>query len=165
MCTTPKFTAVPKAADIEVYQWDGLYDRWDEQPSGFAPWELARLTRASGGIYFVLPSEEFMRIRHARRPIHRFSSRSFSLNTTAARSTSRTARAMTCVVCFTALSPRPRHIFTAASFRSTPPSWCRQRLPSREGDTEAEHASQASRLESMKKIRDREPESRLASAL
>jgi hypothetical protein len=53
----------PETADIEVYQWDGLYDRWDEQPSGFAPYELARLTKDSGGIYFVLPSEEFMRVR------------------------------------------------------------------------------------------------------
>jgi hypothetical protein len=53
----------PETADLEIYQWDGLYDRWDEQPSGFAPYELARLTKDSGGIYFVLPSEEFMRIR------------------------------------------------------------------------------------------------------
>ncbi len=53
----------PETADLEIYQWDGLYDRWDEQPSGFAPYELARLTRDSGGIYFVLPSEEFMRVR------------------------------------------------------------------------------------------------------
>ena len=53
----------PETADVEIFQWDGLYDRWDEQPSGFAPWELARLTKDSGGIYFLLPSEEFMRIR------------------------------------------------------------------------------------------------------
>lgn len=53
----------PESADIEIYQWDGLYGRWDEQPSGFAPYELARLTKDSGGIYFVLPSEEFMRVR------------------------------------------------------------------------------------------------------
>ena len=26
----------PETADLELYQWDGLYDRWDEQPSGFA---------------------------------------------------------------------------------------------------------------------------------
>jgi von Willebrand factor type A domain len=52
----------PETADLELYQWDGLYDRWDEQPSGFAPYELARLTKDSGGIYFVLPSEEFMRM-------------------------------------------------------------------------------------------------------
>jgi hypothetical protein len=53
----------PETADVEIYQWDGLFDRWDEQPSGFAPWELARLTSASGGIYFLLPSEEFLRTR------------------------------------------------------------------------------------------------------
>jgi hypothetical protein len=53
----------PETADVEIYQWDGLYDRWDEQPSGCAPWELARLTKDSGGIYFLLPSEEFMRLR------------------------------------------------------------------------------------------------------
>lgn len=53
----------PETAEVEIFQWDGLYDRWDEQPSGFAPWELARLTKDSGGIYFLLPSEEFMRIR------------------------------------------------------------------------------------------------------
>ena len=54
----------PETADLELYQWDGLYDRWDEQPSGFASYELARLTKESGGIYFVLPSEEFMRVSH-----------------------------------------------------------------------------------------------------
>ena len=57
----------PETADVEIFQWDGLYDRWDEQPSGFAPWELARLTKDSGGIYFLLPSEEFMRIRQRER--------------------------------------------------------------------------------------------------
>ena len=53
----------PETADVEIYQWDGLHDRWDEQPSGFAPYELARLAKDSGGIYFLLPSEEFMRVR------------------------------------------------------------------------------------------------------
>ena len=53
----------PESADVEMYQWDGLYDRWDEQPSGFAPFELGRLTRETGGIYFILPSEETMRVR------------------------------------------------------------------------------------------------------
>lgn len=52
----------PETADVECFQWDGLYGRWDEQPSGFGPWELARLAKESGGIYFLLPSEEFMRI-------------------------------------------------------------------------------------------------------
>ena len=35
----------PETADIEMLQWDGLHVRWDEQPSGFAPYELARLPR------------------------------------------------------------------------------------------------------------------------
>jgi hypothetical protein len=59
----PQIRRGPETADFENYQWDGLYERWDEQPSGFAPYELARLTKDSGGIYFVLPSEEFMRVR------------------------------------------------------------------------------------------------------
>ncbi len=59
----PQIRRGPETADLELYQWDGLYERWDEQPSGFAPYELARLTKDSGGIYFVLPSEEFMRVR------------------------------------------------------------------------------------------------------
>ena len=59
----PRIRRGPETADLEIYQWDGLYERWDEQPSGFAPYELARLTKDSGGIYFVLPSEEFMRAR------------------------------------------------------------------------------------------------------
>ncbi len=53
----------PETADVELLQWDGLHDRWDEQPSGFPPYELARVTKASGGIYFLLPSEENMRVR------------------------------------------------------------------------------------------------------
>ncbi|WP_165246740.1 hypothetical protein [Paludisphaera soli] len=59
----PAIRRGPETADVECFQWDGLYGRWDEQPSGFGPWELARLAKESGGIYFLLPSEEFMRIR------------------------------------------------------------------------------------------------------
>ena len=79
----------PETADVEIYQWDGLYDRWDEQPSGFAPWELARLTKDSGGIYFLLPSEEFMRMRDARSCSQVSSSRSTCPSTITAWSTSR----------------------------------------------------------------------------
>jgi hypothetical protein len=53
----------PETADVEQLQWDGLHERWDEQPSGFAPYELARLAKDSGGIYFLLPTEETMRAR------------------------------------------------------------------------------------------------------
>jgi hypothetical protein len=52
----------PETAGVELLQWDGLHDRWEEQPSGFAPYELARLSKDSGGIYFLLPSEENMRV-------------------------------------------------------------------------------------------------------
>ncbi|WP_435008747.1 vWA domain-containing protein [Tundrisphaera lichenicola] len=52
----------PETADVESLQWDGIHTRWDEQPSGFAPYELARLAKDTGGIYFLLPSEEGLRI-------------------------------------------------------------------------------------------------------
>ena len=52
----------PETADVESLQWDGIHNRWDEQPSGFAPYELARLAKDTGGIYFLLPSEEGLRI-------------------------------------------------------------------------------------------------------
>jgi hypothetical protein len=59
----PTIRRGPETADVECLQWDGLHERWDEQPSGFAPYELARLAKDSGGIYFLLPSEENMRVR------------------------------------------------------------------------------------------------------
>ncbi len=59
----PTIRRGPETADLEQLQWDGLHERWDEQPSGFAPYELARLAKDSGGIYFLLPSEETMRVR------------------------------------------------------------------------------------------------------
>ncbi len=58
----PEIRRGPETADLEVLQWDGLHDRWDEQPSGFAPYELARLAKDTGGIYFLLPSEETLRL-------------------------------------------------------------------------------------------------------
>lgn len=59
----PAIRRGPETADKEALQWDGLHDRWDEQPSGFAPYELARIAKDSGGIYFLLPSEEDLRVR------------------------------------------------------------------------------------------------------
>jgi hypothetical protein len=53
----------PETADVEALQYDGIHRRWDEVPSGFAPYELARLAKDSGGIYFLLPSEEELRIK------------------------------------------------------------------------------------------------------
>ena len=46
-----------------------MHERWDEQPSGFAPYELARMAKDTGGIYFLLPSEENMRVRPARESV------------------------------------------------------------------------------------------------
>jgi tetratricopeptide (TPR) repeat protein len=59
----PSIRRGPETADVELLQWDGLHVRWDEQPSGFAPYELARIAKDTGGIYFLLPSEEEMRVR------------------------------------------------------------------------------------------------------
>jgi hypothetical protein len=59
----PAIRRGPETAGEEALQWDGLHGRWDEQPSGFAPYELARLAKDTGGIYFLLPSEEGMRVR------------------------------------------------------------------------------------------------------
>lgn len=59
----PTIRRGPETADIEIFQWDGLYGRLDEKPAGFGPWELARLARDSGGIYFILPTEESLRAR------------------------------------------------------------------------------------------------------
>jgi ribosomal protein L17 len=59
----PSIRRGPETAGKEALQWDGLHGRLDEQPSGFAPYELARLAKDTGGIYFLLPSEEEMRVR------------------------------------------------------------------------------------------------------
>ena len=48
----------PETAMPEALQFDGLHDRWDAWPAGFAPYEQARLTKETGGIFFVLPHEE-----------------------------------------------------------------------------------------------------------
>ena len=48
----------PETAMPEALQFDGLHDRWDSFPAGFSPYEQARLTKETGGIFFVLPHEE-----------------------------------------------------------------------------------------------------------
>ncbi len=48
----------PETAAPETLQYDGLHERWDAFPSGFAPYEQARLAKETGGIFFVLPHEE-----------------------------------------------------------------------------------------------------------
>lgn len=48
----------PETPAPEALQFDGLHERWDAFPSGFAPYEQARLAKETGGIFFVLPHEE-----------------------------------------------------------------------------------------------------------
>ena len=48
----------PETAMPEALQFDGLHERWDAHPSGFAPYDQARLAKETGGIFFVLPHEE-----------------------------------------------------------------------------------------------------------
>jgi tetratricopeptide (TPR) repeat protein len=62
----PTIQRGPETADFEMLQFDGLHGRWDEVPSGFAPYELARLTKETGGAYFILPNEEELRRRNRR---------------------------------------------------------------------------------------------------
>lgn len=48
----------PETAFPEALQYDGLHARWDSFSSGFGPYSQVRLAKESGGIFFVLPSEE-----------------------------------------------------------------------------------------------------------
>jgi len=53
----------PETAAFETLQWDGLHLRREDQPSGFAPYDLARLTKETGGRYYILPTVENERVR------------------------------------------------------------------------------------------------------
>lgn len=48
----------PETPFPEALQYDGLHGRWDAQSAGFGPYEQVRLAKESGGIFFLLPSEE-----------------------------------------------------------------------------------------------------------
>ena len=48
----------PETAMPEQLQTNGLWRRYDAHPSGFGPYELVRLCRETGGVYFILPSLE-----------------------------------------------------------------------------------------------------------
>lgn len=48
----------PETAQPEALQYNGFHARDDSASSGFAPYVLARLVKESGGIYFMLQSEE-----------------------------------------------------------------------------------------------------------
>ena len=48
----------PETAYPECLQWDGLRDRYDAHNAGFGPYEQVRICKETGGIFFILPSEE-----------------------------------------------------------------------------------------------------------
>jgi hypothetical protein len=48
----------PETPKAEALQWNGFGKRYDVFQSGFGPYEMVRLAKESGGIYFLLPGEE-----------------------------------------------------------------------------------------------------------
>ena len=48
----------PETPYAELLQFDGFRRRYDAALSGFGPYEQSRLSRNTGGIYFVLPNED-----------------------------------------------------------------------------------------------------------
>jgi hypothetical protein len=54
----PQITRGPETPDVECLQTEGLHARWDRQSSGFGPYELVRLARDTGGIYFMMPEQD-----------------------------------------------------------------------------------------------------------
>ncbi|MEZ6065895.1 MAG: vWA domain-containing protein [Planctomycetaceae bacterium] len=48
----------PETAMPEALQYNGFGGRWDSASSGFAPYSQARLVKESGGIFFMLQTEE-----------------------------------------------------------------------------------------------------------
>jgi hypothetical protein len=57
----------PETAFVEQLQIDGFRRRYDAFPSGFGPYEQARLARETGGIFFMLPSLESALVRGEKR--------------------------------------------------------------------------------------------------
>lgn len=57
----------PESALIEQLQTDGFRRRHDAFPSGFGPYEQTRLTRETGGVFFMLPSLESNLVRGEKR--------------------------------------------------------------------------------------------------
>lgn len=53
----------PETAFVEQLQHNGLWRRHDYQSSGFGGYEQVRLCRETGGIFFILPSEETNLVR------------------------------------------------------------------------------------------------------
>lgn len=48
----------PETAMPEALQWNGFRARWDSFSAGFGPYEQVRLAKETGGVFFLLPSEE-----------------------------------------------------------------------------------------------------------
>lgn len=62
----------PETAMPEALQYTGFGGRWDSSSSGFACYPQARLVKESGGIYFMLQSEEQDLIDSANRLARKF---------------------------------------------------------------------------------------------
>jgi hypothetical protein len=56
----------PETAFVEQLQTNGFTRRHDAFPSGFGPYEQTRLSRETGGIFFMLPSVETSLVRGAK---------------------------------------------------------------------------------------------------
>ncbi len=54
----PTIKRGPESPATENLPFDGLKKRYDELPSGFPCYDLARLVQQSGGVYFTLPGRE-----------------------------------------------------------------------------------------------------------
>jgi hypothetical protein len=57
----------PETAFVEQLQTNGFHRRHDAFPSGFGPYEQTRLSRETGGIFFMLPSLESNLVRGEKR--------------------------------------------------------------------------------------------------
>jgi hypothetical protein len=57
----------PETPYAEQLQTEGFQRRYDAHPSGFGPYEQARLARETGGIFFMLPSLETSLVRGEKR--------------------------------------------------------------------------------------------------
>jgi hypothetical protein len=53
----------PESAFVEQLQTDGFGKRIDVHPSGFGPYGQCRLAKESGGVFFMLPSQEVNLVR------------------------------------------------------------------------------------------------------
>jgi hypothetical protein len=57
----------PETGFVEQLQTNGFHRRYDAFPAGFAPYELGRMTRETGGVFFMLPSTESNLVRGNKR--------------------------------------------------------------------------------------------------